>query len=136
MELIERLLASEPLAETRPSKAHTCSRSVFEEAARDIIHILLAEEPVAKTPVCEATVHRPRRGTVWVAAFTGPAGRQMWRTTGLTNRDQALLISKQWEAEAHTERATLGHAAQKPIGRVRRPASSTGIGPLSQKSGV
>jgi hypothetical protein len=62
-----------------------------------------------------------------------PTGGQVWKSTGLTDRDQALLVARKWEAEARVQRARLGRTAKKPIWRVRRPASSTGIGPLSQK---
>ena len=133
MELIERLLGNKPLAETRPSEALTGSSLVFEEAARGIVRILLAEQPESMPPVSEASVHRSKRSAIWVAAFTGPTGGQRWRSTGLTDRVQALLLARHWEAEAREQRARLGRTAKRPIWHVRRPGNSTRIGPLTQK---
>ena len=128
-QLIEHLLANGPLAGTRWSGAPSRSQSDFSGAAQQIVEILLAGEP----RLVEATVHLPKRGTVWVAAFTGPAGRQMWRTTGLTDRNQALLVARKWEADAREERARLGRTPRTPVWRVRRPTSETPTGPLTQK---
>ena len=128
-QLIEHLLANGPLAGTGSSGAPSRSQSDFSGAAQQIVEILLAGEP----RLVEATVHLPKRGTVWVAAFTGPAGRQMWRTTGLTDRNQALLVARKWEADAREERARLGRTPRTPVWRVRRPASETPTGPMTQK---
>ncbi|MGO8930017.1 MAG: sigma factor-like helix-turn-helix DNA-binding protein [Limisphaerales bacterium] len=51
----------------------------------------------------------------------------------MTDRDQALLVARKWEREARAERARLGRTPRKPIIRVRRSASSTGISGLSQR---
>jgi hypothetical protein len=133
IELIEHLLQEQPLAETRSSGAPTGSRSSIRRAAQQIVQILLGEEPVAESCLSEASVHRPKRSRVWQAAFTASTGGQTWRSTGLTNRHQALLVAKKWEAEARTERARLGGTVKKPVWRVRRPASGTGTGPLTQR---
>ena len=68
----------------------------------------------------ETTVHRPRRSRVWVATFTGPAGGQVWKSTGLTDQDQAIRLAKSWEVEARAERARVGRTVRKPRLRVRR----------------
>jgi hypothetical protein len=57
----------------------------------------------------------------------------VWQSTGLTDRAQALLVARKWEAEAREERARLGHTPWRPLWRVRRPASDTPTGPLTQK---
>jgi hypothetical protein len=100
-------------------------------ATRQIVAILLGEQPVAESPLEEATVHRPRRGSLWVASFTGPRG-QVWRSTRLADRTQAQLLANHWEAEARAERAKLGRTPRKPIIRVRRSEPGTGVGPFTQ----
>jgi hypothetical protein len=67
--------------------------------ARQIVETLL--DPVS---LCEASVHKPRRGNIWVATYTGPDGRQIWRSTGLESQDQALRKAKAWEAQARRQR--------------------------------
>jgi len=132
IELIEHLLQEQPLAETRSSEVPPGSRSSIRRAAQQIVQILLGEESV-ESHLLEASIHRPERSRVWQAAFTAATGGQTWRSTGLTNRDQALLVAKKWEAEARAERARLGGTVKRPVWRVRGPASDTGIGPLTQR---
>jgi hypothetical protein len=103
------------------------------EAAQEIVRILLGEASMTECGLTEASVHLPTRSRVWVAAFTGPAGGQIWRSTGLTDRDQALLVARKWEAEARAERAKLGRTARKPVIRVRRLDGRSGVGPLTQQ---
>ena len=129
MKSLERLLQSDSgISKTAyfPSDLH--------EAARHIVKILLDDEPLTEGSVNEATVHRPRRSQVWVATFTGPTGGQVWRTTGLTDRQQALLLAKTWEAEARAQRLSLGRSPRKPTLRVRGHEPGTAwSGPLTQK---
>lgn len=132
-ELIEHLLQEQPLAEAWSSKAPTGSRSSIHRAAQQIVGILLGEEPVAESRLSEASVHRSKRSRIWQAAHTAATGGQTWRSTGLTNRHQALLLAKKWEADARAERAKLGGAVKKLVWRVRRQASDTGTGPLTQR---
>ena len=102
--------------------------------AATIVSTLLDEQPLAAVPVCEASVHLPQRSRVWVAAFTGHNGGQVWRSTGLTDHDQALVLAKHWEAEARAQRLGLGRPLQRPILRVRREEPGTArSGPLTQK---
>ena len=75
-----------------------------------IVEVLLGDRLFPHLPISEATVHLPKRSRVFQAVFTGPEGGQVWRSTGLTDRDQALLVAKKWEREARTERAKIGRA--------------------------
>lgn len=101
------------------------------EAANRVVRCLLDESAVADAIVCEASVHRAKRSLVWMASFTGPAG-QAWRSTGLTDRNQALLLARVWEKEASRQRTAAGHIAAKPTLRVGHREPGTG-GPLSQR---
>src|SRR5437667_3627152 len=103
-------------------------------AAIALVEMLLDDEPLGEPPLCEASVHRPRRSRVWVATFTGPRGGQVWKSTGLMDRDQALLLAKSWEAEARGQRVSLGHTLRRPILRVGRQEPGSAIsGLLTQK---
>jgi hypothetical protein len=101
--------------------------------ARSIIQTLLDEQPSIQSRLCEASVHRPTRSRVWVAAFTGPAGGQVQKSTGLMDRDQALLVAKKWEREARAQRARLVAFPRKPSIRVQPSEPSTSNSPLSQR---
>src|SRR5437763_1413582 len=105
----------------------------LKSAAAQIIDLLLEEQPEERNQVSEASVHQSRRSQVWNAVFTGPEGGQVWRTTGLADRDQALLVAKKWEAEARAERARLGSTTRKPILRARRSASAAEVPMLTQR---
>jgi len=118
-----------PRPEVRPRSALAQQKS-----ATAIVNTLLDDEPPVEGPVCEATVHLPRRGKIWVAAFTGGQGGQVWRSTGLTDHDQALVLAKRWEAQARSQRARLGVTPRKPRLPVRRQelgAARSGL--LSQR---
>ena len=104
----------------------------MQEAVRCIVRISLDESPLAKALVSEASVHRPTRSRNWVATFTASNGGRTWRTTGLTDRNQALLLAKRWEAEARAQRIAAGRTAAKPTLRTGHRAPGTG-GPLTQK---
>ena len=101
--------------------------------AQEIVRALLGDNQPPPIPVSEASVHRPNRGRIWIAVFTGPQGGQVWRSTGLADREQALLVARTWEAEARTLRARAGHANRTPVIRVRRSGQPLGDGPLSQR---
>lgn len=96
-----------------------------------IVEVLLGDELLTYLTISEATVHLPKRSRVWQAVFTGPEGGQVWRSTGLTNQEQALLVAKKWERESRAERAKLG--PRRPAIRVRRTTPLTGTGPLTQR---
>jgi hypothetical protein len=98
------------------------------------VNTLLGDKPLAEASVCEASVHLPQRSRVWVASFTGPEGGQVWRSTGLTDHDQALVLAKHWEAKARAQRLGLGRSRRNPILRVRRQQPGTTLsGLLTQK---
>ena len=102
--------------------------------AMTIVRTLLDDLPPAKALVCGASVHLPRSGSIWVASFTGPSGGQVWKSTGLTDQDQALVLARRWEAEARAQRLKLGRPARKPTLRVRRDSpGAVRSGLLTQK---
>jgi hypothetical protein len=80
------------------------------QAATIIVDALLCDELLGETAVFEATVHLPKRGKIYLATFTGPAGGQVWRTTGLSDRRQALTLAKRWEAQARAQRLKMGRS--------------------------
>jgi len=45
--------------------------------------------------VREASVHLPRRGSKWVAAFTDETGKQVWKSTGQRERTTALTLAQE-----------------------------------------
>lgn len=87
-------------------------------AAR-LVTQLLDQEP---NPISEATVRLPPRSHRWVAIFTGEDGRQIARSTGLTDREKALKVARRWEAQAHIKR----------IKRIRPPIPLRSAGVLTQ----
>ncbi len=121
MELVERLLHDEALAGKR--------LATTQEAARRIVRFLLNESPVAEALVSETSVHRSAGSLVWQAVFTGAEGGQIWKSTGLINKQQAMLVARKWEAEARAQRELMGRTARKPIVR----AAGAGQFGLSQK---
>ena len=83
--------------------------------AIQLVNFLLGDETISG--VLESSVHLPKRGRIWIATYTGSEGGQVWRSTGLTDRDQALVVAKDWEAKARAQRAQLRRAT-KPSMRV------------------
>jgi len=129
-ELVEGLLqGEEPVTGIKPTESQICLPTGIKSMAEQVVAILLDEAPVR---LAEASLHRSKGSRIWQAAFTGPRGGQIWRSTGLTNREQALLLARKWEAEAREARGKLGGTAKKAICRVRRSASGARVG-LSQK---
>ena len=79
-------------------------------------------------------MRRPPRSKRWVAVFTGSEpGKQVWKSTGLTDRDAALTLARKWEAEAQQQRAASGSLNRKPTIRVRRGSGEAAVGLLTQK---
>jgi DNA-binding NarL/FixJ family response regulator len=91
----------------------------IKEAALKIIQFVLSDDPVTQISISEARVYRPSRSRIWQATYTGAEGGQVWRSTGLTNKRQALLVAKRWEAESRAQRGKTGKSTRKPIVRVR-----------------
>jgi hypothetical protein len=101
---------------------------------KDIVEILIqADGPVCARALIEVSVHLPNRGTKWVAAFRDANGRQVWRTTGLRDREPALVLARRWEAEAKRRRAAQPTAPPKVTIRVRPGSAEKEIGCLSQR---
>jgi hypothetical protein len=102
--------------------------------AEQLVELILdADLPVKAALLDEAAVRRPRRGRIWIAVFTGPEPGQVWRSTGLEDREQALALARKWEAEARRERAARGGISRKPTIRVRPGGAEKGVGLLTQK---
>jgi hypothetical protein len=67
---------------------------------QELISILLEEDdPPAPWALIEASVHLGTRGKTYNASFRGPGGEPVWRSTGLTDREKALALARQWEKE-------------------------------------
>jgi hypothetical protein len=133
IDLVETLLqAKGPEARTNVGEARALLRFGIRRTAAEIVNRLLEEQPVGGVPVFEASVHRSNRSRIWNAVFTGPTGGQVWKSTGLTDRDQALVVARKWESEAREQRARLGHTVRRPVWRVSRSEPDSGTG-LTQK---
>jgi hypothetical protein len=89
----------------------------IKDAARKILEFLLADDDVVD--LYEARVYRSPGSRIWQAVYTGPQGGQAWRSTRLTNKQQALLVARRWEAEARIQREKMGNKPRRPIVRVR-----------------
>ena len=101
---------------------------------KEIVEILIETDgPVSARRLVEVSLHLPRRGTKWVAAFRDANGRQVWRTTGLREREPALVLARRWEAEAKRRRAAQPAAPPKFTIRVRPGSAEKELGCLSQK---
>lgn len=111
------------------------ARVVKGMTAEQLVELLLDGSPwIESFRLNEATVRLPRRGTRWIAVFTGPEpGQQIWRSTGLTNREQALALAREWETQARRERAARGRIPHKPTMRVRPSGAEKAVGLLSQR---
>jgi len=105
---------------------------------------MIIEETVAKHRMArhlvEATVRLPPRGHRWIAVYTGvEPGKQVWRTTGLTDRAAALARAREWESNAKRQRFALGLKSRRANIRVQRRETETWsadepvLGPLSQR---
>ncbi len=99
--------------------------------ASELVSWLVGADDLVKQILGEASVHRPRRGTRYVASYTDENGRQRWKTTGLADYQAALALAKEWEVQAKAKRAQSGSRrfAQKTAGHLR---GST-FGGLSQR---
>ena len=96
-----------------------------------LANFLLGNQTVSD--VLESSVHRAKHGRVWIATFTGPEGGQVWRSTGMTNREQAALVARKWEAEARAERLRSNRRISNATIRARHSEPGTVTGPFTQK---
>jgi hypothetical protein len=100
----------------------------------EIVEILIQTDgPMRARTLMDASVHLPRRSSRWVAAFRDETGRQVWRTTGLHEKQPALALAKEWEAEARRKREAHGPLPRKPTIRVRHGSGERELGLFSQK---
>lgn len=100
--------------------------------AKRIVEYLLDLDSTACLLLGEASIHRPRRGRIWVAAFRDEHGEPRWRSTGLTDRQAAQAIADEMEAEARSKRAELG-IQTRPKTRVRAGSGEHALALLTQK---
>jgi Sigma-70, region 4 len=101
---------------------------------KEIVEILIETDGrVDARSLVEVSVHLPRRGSRWVASFRDETGRQVWRTTGLRDREPALVLARRWEGEAKGRRAAQGAMPPKPIIRVRPGSGERELGLLTQR---
>jgi len=63
--------------------------------------------------------------------FSQNLGRQVWKSTGLRDRNAALAIARQWDEEARRKRAAQGAVPTKPTIRVGSAEKELGL--FSQK---
>ena len=101
--------------------------------AQGIVNHLLGQVDLALQLVGESSVHLPRRGTRFVACYRGPSG-QLWKSTGVTDREKAQAIADEFEAAARAQ-ALQGPAAPEK-GRSPhpgRPPKIAGPGGLTQR---
>jgi hypothetical protein len=99
-----------------------------------IVEILIAADgPVCVRSLVDASVHRPARSSRWVASFRDGTGRQVWRSTGLSDRRAALILAQEWEAQAKRNRAAQRALLRKPSTRVRPGSGEQHLGLLTQR---
>jgi hypothetical protein len=90
----------------------------LQQTGRLIVRFLLASDEPAECSLAEASVHRSHRGRIWNATFTGATGQQVWKSTGLTNREGAMLLAQKWAKKARAERERLARN-RKPMMRAQ-----------------
>ena len=101
---------------------------------REIVEILIQTDgPVDARSLVEVSVHLPKRGSRWVASFRDETGRQVWRTTGLRDREPALVLARRWEGEAKRRRAAQYAAPPRLTIRVRSGSAERELGGFSQQ---
>lgn len=102
--------------------------------AQRVVEVLLDLDSLAciEALVHEASVHLPRRGHKWIAAFRDENGQPVWRTTGLSDRQAAQSMADEWEAEARSKRAAQG-VQTKPKIRVRTGSGEHALALLTQR---
>jgi hypothetical protein len=94
--------------------------------------IIESDPPISARRLIEASVHLPRRGRRWVAAFRDAYGRPMWLTTGLEDREAALAVANELESTYRRKQAAESYLQSKPKIRVRRGTREKEHGCLTQ----
>jgi hypothetical protein len=100
-----------------------------------IVHELLGGDNWSRKLIGEASVHRPRRGRIWVASFTGVQGQQ-WRSTGTEDHAAALVRAKEFEAVARVQRAAAGRNARTQTPGLRQKPGGSGGGLTQREIGL
>lgn len=97
----------------------TGTRVVSHMDAKQIVDYLLDHSVKTISVLSEATVYLPPRSTRWVAVFTSvEPGKQVRKSTGLTDRHAALVLAKKWESDARQDRTRSKTPLKKPSIRV------------------
>jgi hypothetical protein len=98
-----------------------------------IIQILLESDlPLSAQGLIEASVHLPKRGTIFMAAFRDEHGHQVQQTTHQRDRAAAQAVADELEAVAKQRRLAMSMAKPgKPRIRVRRGSAERLLGLLS-----
>ena len=98
----------------------------------ELVENLIQHGPVSAWHLVEVSVHRPARGSRWIAAFRDETGRRTWRSTRMRSRRAALALGKEWEQAAQQKRSAQAALPRKPVMRVRRGSGERELGLLSQ----
>ena len=83
--------------------------------------------------IIEASVHRPRRGRLYVASFRDETGRQRWQRTGLSDRKAALILAQELEDQARRRRGLGSRHQQKALVRVTAGGGAGSEGLFTQR---
>ncbi|HLH54216.1 MAG TPA: sigma factor-like helix-turn-helix DNA-binding protein [Verrucomicrobiae bacterium] len=110
-ELNKLFLAAESAAGLLNARDY--SRADITKGANLLVKIMIEADPIREIFLGEASVHRSHRSKIFTAAFTGPFGGTIWRTTGTPDRLTAMRKARYWEKQARIQRAKLGSDAKK-----------------------
>jgi hypothetical protein len=100
---------------------------------RELVQVLIeTDSSVSARRLVEVSIHRPARGTKWIAAYRDATGRRVWRSTRMRNRKAALAQAQRWEQDEKQKRLAQGALPRKPIMRVRRGSAEHEVGLMSQ----
>jgi DNA-binding NarL/FixJ family response regulator len=98
-----------------------------------LVQILLESDlPLSAQGLIEASVHLPKRGSIFMASFRDEHGRQVQRTTHQRDRAAAQAVADNLEADAREKRLAMPWINPgKPRIRVRRRSAERLLGLLS-----
>jgi hypothetical protein len=83
--------------------------------------------------IIEASVHRPRRGRLYVASFRDETGRQRWQRTGLSDRKAALILAQELEDQDRRRRGFVAKQPQRSFVRVTAGGGTGNEGLFTQR---
>jgi hypothetical protein len=106
---------------------------VTDMTIQKLIQILLESDvPLSAQGLIEASVHLPKRGSIFMAAFRDEFGRQVQQSTHERDRAAAQAVTDKLEADAREKRlARPAVKPGKPRVRVRRRSAERLLGVLS-----